>query len=44
MVFSIADCDYVEQRLKFMQAGKRYEYERTEDTRDFAGVTAFNRF
>ncbi len=27
------------QRLKFMKESKQYEYERTEDTKGFAGVT-----
>lgn len=39
VVCSMADCDYVGQRLKFMKEGKHYEYERTEDTRGFVGVT-----
>ena len=39
VVCSMAGCDYVEQRLKFMREGKQYEYERTEDTRGFVGVT-----
>lgn len=39
VVCGMADNDYVGQRLKFMQEGKQYEYERTEDTRGFVGVT-----
>lgn len=39
VVCGMEDCDYVEKRLKFMKEGKRYEYERTEDTRGFVGVT-----
>ncbi len=39
VVCGMADCDYAGQRLKFMQEGKEYEYERTEDTRGFVGVT-----
>lgn len=39
VVCSMLDCDYVEQRLKFMKEGKEYAYERTEDTRGFVGVT-----
>lgn len=39
VVCAMADSDYVGQRLRFMQEGKRYEYERTEDTRGFVGVT-----
>lgn len=39
VVCNMADRDYTAQRLKFMQEGKRYEYERTEDTRGFVGVT-----
>ena len=39
VVCSMKDEDYVEQRLKFMEEGAEYEYERTEDTRGFVGVT-----
>lgn len=39
VVCGMADNDYVERRLDFMRAGKQYEYERTEDTRGFVGVT-----
>lgn len=39
VVCGMEDSDYVEKRLRFMREGKRYEYERTEDTRGFVGVT-----
>ena len=39
VVCSMYDCDYTEQRLKFMKEGNEYSYERTEDTRGFVGVT-----
>ncbi|MCX4296498.1 MAG: hypothetical protein OSJ73_05625 [Lachnospiraceae bacterium] len=39
VVCGMADCDYVDQRLAFMKEGRQYEYERTEDTRGFVGVT-----
>ena len=39
VVCAMSDEDYVGQRLKFMKEGKSYEYERTEDTRGFVGVT-----
>lgn len=39
VVCSMKDEEYVERRLKFMEDGAEYEYERTEDTRGFAGVT-----
>lgn len=39
VVCGMADCDYTMQRLKFMEDGMDYEYERTEDTRGFVGVT-----
>lgn len=39
VICGMADSDYANQRLKFMQEGKQYEYERTEDTRGFVGVT-----
>lgn len=39
VVCGISDCDYAGRRLEFMREGKEYEYERTEDTRGFAGVT-----
>ena len=39
VVCAMSDEDYVGQRLKFMREGKSYEYERTEDTRGFVGVT-----
>ena len=39
VVCGMNDCDYAGQRLEFMREGREYEYERTEDTRGFAGVT-----
>lgn len=39
VVCGMCDNDYVAQRLKFMKEGRNYEYERTEDTRGFVGVT-----
>lgn len=39
VVSNMDDDNYIEQRLKFMNEGKCYEYERTEDTRGFVGVT-----
>lgn len=39
VVCGMADSDYTGQRLKFMKEGRTYEYERTEDTRGFVGVT-----
>ena len=39
VICGMADEEYVAQRLKFMREGKAYEYERTEDTRGFVGVT-----
>ncbi len=39
VVCHMKDDNYIAQRLKFMNEGKYYEYERTEDTRGFAGVT-----
>ena len=39
VVCGMADNDYMGQRLKFMKEGRMYEYERTEDTRGFVGVT-----
>lgn len=39
VVCGMRDCDYTVQRLKFMEEGMNYEYERTEDTRGFVGVT-----
>lgn len=39
VVCGMKDCDYTVQRLKFMEEGMNYEYERTEDTRGFVGVT-----
>lgn len=39
VVCGMEDSDYVEKRLGFMREGKHYEYERTEDTRGFVGVT-----
>ena len=39
VICGMKDNDYVEQRLKFMEEGKDYVYERTEDTRGFVGVT-----
>ena len=38
VVCAMDDCDYAEKRLAFMRAGKEYDYERTADTRGFAGV------
>lgn len=39
VICGMKDSEYVEQRLKFMENGKIYVYERTEDTRGFVGVT-----
>ena len=39
VVNNMTDNDYIAQRLKFIREGKHYEYERTEDTRGFVGVT-----
>lgn len=39
VVCGMSDNDYVEKRLMFMREGRAYEYERTEDTRGFVGVT-----
>ncbi len=39
VVCSMTDNEYVEQRLRFMEEGADYEYERTEDTKGFVGVT-----
>ena len=39
VVCSMTDEDYVARRLEFMRESKTYEYERTEDTRGFVGVT-----
>lgn len=39
VVCSMSDDDYVGQRLRFMEEGREYEYERTEDVRGFVGVT-----
>ena len=39
VVSHMDDVDYIGQRLKFMNEGKCYEYECTEDTRGFIGVT-----
>ncbi len=39
VVCGMNDCDYAGQRLEFMREGREYEYERTEDTRGFVGVT-----
>ena len=39
VICGMADEEYVTQRLKFMREGKAYEYERTEDTGGFVGVT-----
>lgn len=39
VVCGMQDCDYAGLRLKFMEEGLEYEYERTEDTRGFVGVT-----
>lgn len=39
VVCGMVDDDYIRQRLKFMNEGRNYEYERTEDTRGFVGVT-----
>jgi len=39
VVCAMSDEEYVEKRLAFVRCGKDYDYERTEDTRGFAGVT-----
>lgn len=39
VVCVMSDDDYVEKRLSFIRNGENYEYERTEDTRGFVGVT-----
>ena len=39
VICGMRDDDYTAQRLKFMREGRNYEYERTEDTRGFVGVT-----
>ena len=39
VVCGMSDSDYTRQRLEFMKAGRMYDYERTEDTRGFVGVT-----
>lgn len=39
VVCAMSDDDYVDKRLSFVKSGKLYDYERTEDTRGFVGVT-----
>lgn len=39
VVCAMSDEEYVNTRLSFIRDGKRYDYERTEDTRGFIGVT-----
>lgn len=39
VVCSKKDENYVNRRLKFMEEGAEYEYERIGDTRGFVGVT-----
>lgn len=39
VVCSVSDDDYIAQRLKFVEEGAEYEYERTADIRGFVGVT-----
>lgn len=39
VVCAMSDDDYIKSRLSFIRSGKDYQYERTEDTRGFVGVT-----
>lgn len=40
VVCAMADENYIQSRLGFVRDGKDYQYERTEDTRGFVGVSA----
>ena len=39
VICAMSDDDYVNKRLSFVRSGEVYDYERTEDTRGFVGVT-----
>lgn len=39
VVSAMRDADYVDKRLKYELAGKKYFYTRTEDSSAFCGVT-----
>lgn len=39
VVCAMSDEDYISSRVRMVREGKNYQYERTEDTRGFVGVT-----